>query len=78
MILNPVRLKLPTQVLTSAITSGPHLRIAQQLNPETFGTVYKQQISQEGLSDEKAVSLAIRPAQSLPAINDLMLRHLRS
>lgn len=78
MQLNPIRLNLPTAVTQTAVTTGTTLRIDAQLDPEVFQQIYKTQIAAEGLSEEKAIVLAIRPKESLPALHDILLRHLRA
>lgn len=77
MQLNHVRLNLPTQVTRTAVTTGNSLRIDAQLDSEVFQQIYKDKIANPGLSEEKAIALSIQPKQSLPAVHDLLLRHLR-
>ncbi len=78
MQLNHVRLNLPTHVTQTAVTTGNSLRISAQLNPEVFQQVYKDQITATGLTEEKAIALSIQPKQPLPAVHDILLRHLRA
>lgn len=78
MLLNPVRLKLPTEITQTAVTEGSRLFIGQSINPELFQAVYKEEIAQPTLSEEKAIYVALHSSQKLPSVNDLMLRNLRS
>lgn len=78
MILNHVRLKLPTQVISTAVTTGDRLFIGQSLNPELLQEVYAEKIIDPGATEERAVYLAAHSTPTLPSIPDLLLRHLRA
>lgn len=78
MKLNPIRLKLPTEITQTAVTDGDRLHIGQRIDPELFHSVYKDQIAQPTLTEEKAVYVALHSSQRLPSVNDLLLRNLRS
>ena len=78
MKLNPVRLKLPSEVVQTAVTDGQRLYVGQHIDPTLFQAVYKPQIAQLELTPEKAIYVALHSSQKLPSIHDLLLRHLRS
>jgi hypothetical protein len=77
MKLNPVRLKLPTEITQSAVTEGDRLYIGQKIDAELFQAVYKDQIAEPTLSPEKAIYVALHSSQKLPSVHDLLLRVLR-
>lgn len=78
MKLNPVRLKLPSEITQTAVTDGDRLYLGQSIDPSLFHSVYKTQISQPTLTQEKAFYVALHSSQKLPSLHDLMLRDLRS
>lgn len=78
MVINPVRLKLPTSVINTAVTNGNRLQLLQQLDSKTLHSVYKDKINEAGLSEEKAFYLASQSYHPLPPVQALLLRNLRT
>ena len=77
MLLNPVRLKLPTEVTDSAVTSGERLFIGQAIGPELLHDVYGAEIASNPEGVEKAFYMAAQNNSPLPSVQMLLLRNLR-
>ncbi len=77
MLLNPVRLKLSTEVADSAVTSGDQLFIGQAIGPELLHDVYGAEIASNPEGAEKAFYMAAQNNSPLPSVRTLLLRNLR-
>lgn len=78
MVINPVRLKLPTSVIATARVNGANLYIGKKIDPELFQAVYRTEITQPTLTEEKALYVGLHSSSKLPSIHDLLLRRLRA